>query len=54
MAGAAAVAALSGHARGARDVRHLIRAIKEIGHMLRESVDEILDPIAEEDEGKRQ
>jgi phage gpG-like protein len=48
MAGAAAVAALSGHGRHASDVREMLHLLHAAGHVLKEAVDDLL----EEDEDK--
>jgi phage gpG-like protein len=43
MAGATAVAALSGHGRHARDVREMLHLLHAAGHKLKEAVDDLLD-----------
>jgi len=50
MAGAAAVAALSGHGRGARDVREMLHLLHRAGHALRELGEDLLD---DDNEGDR-
>lgn len=48
MAGAAAVATLSGHGRNVRDVRELANAVREVGHILGHAFREIRDDFEEE------
>jgi hypothetical protein len=51
MAGAAAVAALSGHGRHARDIGELLRLLREAGHELKDIAEDILHDPAD-DEGR--
>jgi HK97 gp10 family phage protein len=52
MAGATAVAALSGHGRGARDVREMLHALHRAGHALKEIGEDLLDD-DRDDEGNK-
>lgn len=51
MAGAATVAALSGHGRHARDIRELLHLLHLAGHAIKESVEDLLGDVDVE-EGK--
>jgi hypothetical protein len=49
MAAAATIGALSGHGRGARDVREILHALHRVGHELKELGQDLL---GDDDEGK--
>ncbi|MGX9431765.1 HK97 gp10 family phage protein [Bradyrhizobium sp. LeoA1S1] len=52
MAGAATVAALSGHGRHARDVRELLHLLHRAGHAIKETITDLFDDDAEEGKSK--
>ena len=52
MAGATAVAALSGYGRNARDVREMLHLLHAAGHVFKEAIDDLLDD-DEDSNGKR-
>jgi phage gpG-like protein len=53
MAGATAVAALSGHGRHARDVREMLHLLHAAGHKLKEAFDDLLDDDEDSKDGHR-
>lgn len=52
MAGAATVAALSGHGRHTRDVRELLHLLHRAGHQIKEQVEDLLEGDDDSDEGR--
>jgi hypothetical protein len=53
MAGATAVAALSGHGRHASDVREMLHLLHAAGHVFKEAIDDLLDEDDDSKDGHR-
>jgi phage gpG-like protein len=53
MAGATAVAALSGHGRHASDVREMLHLLHAAGHVFKEAIDDLLDEDEDSSKGHR-